>query len=164
MTLISRSLWVRLNRLRTEVGLFRSTMRKWGLVPSANCKCRAEEQTANHTASCLLYHPLNGTLGLAALDDDTDVDWLKTTIHSTPDDTIGPNEEVNVLVSLVIRPLTLMLGSRILNVGDAFLLMKVYVFNFLSLFLHLVRVGFGPALWEMEIATPYNYDSVRVTK
>jgi len=49
-----------------------------GLGAPANCRCRAEEQTADHIlASCLLYHPLNGTLGLAALDDDT-VDWLQT--------------------------------------------------------------------------------------
>jgi len=49
-------------------------MHKWGLVPSANCRCgRAEEQTADHIlAFCPLYHPPNGTLGLA-------VDWLQTT-------------------------------------------------------------------------------------
>jgi len=38
-----------------------------------------------------LYHPPNGRLGLAALDDDT-VDWLKR-LHWTSDDKIGPNEE-----------------------------------------------------------------------
>jgi len=39
---------------------------------------RRDEQTADHIlASCPLYHPLKGTLGLAALDDDT-VDWLQT--------------------------------------------------------------------------------------
>jgi len=54
-------------------------MHKWGMVPSENCRCGAEEQTPNHIlASCSLYHPPNGTLGLAALDDDT-VDWLKRT-------------------------------------------------------------------------------------
>jgi len=64
-------------------------MHKWGLVPSANCRCGAEEQTADHIlASCSLYHPSNGKLGLAALDDDT-VDWLKT----TSDGTIDPHEE-----------------------------------------------------------------------
>jgi len=72
--------WVRLNRLRTGVGLFRSTMHKWGLVPSVNCRCGAEEQTADHIlVSCPLYHPSlpsNETLSLAALDDDT-ADWLK---------------------------------------------------------------------------------------
>ena len=29
-----RPAWVRLNRLRTGVGLFRSTLRKWGMAPS----------------------------------------------------------------------------------------------------------------------------------
>jgi len=67
------------NRLRTGVRLFRSTMHKWDLVPSADCRCGEEEQTADHIlASCPLYHPPNGTLGLAALDDNT-VDWLQTT-------------------------------------------------------------------------------------
>jgi len=48
-----RPSWVELNRLRTGVGLFRSTMHKWGLIPSANCRCGAEEQTADHIlASC----------------------------------------------------------------------------------------------------------------
>jgi len=56
-----------------------STMPKWGLVPSANCRCGAKEQTTNHIlASCPLYHPPNETLGLATLGDDT-VDWLKRT-------------------------------------------------------------------------------------
>jgi len=34
-----------------------------------------------HTSFLLLYHPPNGTLGLAALDDDAVV-WLKTTTLS----------------------------------------------------------------------------------
>jgi len=56
-------------------------MHKWGLVPSANGRSGAEEQTANHIlASCPLYHPPNGTLGLGALDDVT-VKWLKRTIR-----------------------------------------------------------------------------------
>jgi len=54
-------------------------MHKWGLVPSANCRCGAEEQTADHMlASCPLYYPPNATLDLVALDDGT-VDWLKRT-------------------------------------------------------------------------------------
>jgi len=72
---LTRPSWVRRNRLRSGVGLFRSTMHKWGLVPSANCRCGAEEQTADHILpSCTLYHPPNLTLGLMALDDDT-VEW-----------------------------------------------------------------------------------------
>jgi len=51
-------------------------MHKWSLVPLANCRCGAEEQTADYIlASFPLYHPPNGP-GLAALDDDT-VGWLK---------------------------------------------------------------------------------------
>jgi len=50
-----------------------------GLVPSANCRCGAEEQTVYHIlASCTLYHPPIDKLGLAILDDDS-VDWFKTT-------------------------------------------------------------------------------------
>ena len=48
-----RPVWVRLNRLRTGVGLFRSTMYKWGKAFSAACECGAEEQTADHViATC----------------------------------------------------------------------------------------------------------------
>jgi len=48
-------------------------------MPSANYRCGVEKQTADHIlASCPVYHPPNGTLGLAALDDDT-VDRLKRT-------------------------------------------------------------------------------------
>jgi len=55
-------------------------MHKWGLVSLANCRCGAEEQTADYIlASCPLYYPPNGKLGLVALDDDTVQDWLKTT-------------------------------------------------------------------------------------
>jgi len=55
-------------------------MHKWGLVPLMNCRCGAEKQTADHIlASCPLHHPPNGTLGLAALDDDT-VNWLTTAL------------------------------------------------------------------------------------
>jgi len=45
---VPRFSWVRLNCLRTGGGLFRSTMHKWGLVTSANCRCGAKEQTADH--------------------------------------------------------------------------------------------------------------------
>jgi len=79
---LPRPSWVRLNRLRTGVGLFRSTMHKWSLVTSANNRDAAEDQTADHIlASCLLYHPPKGTLGLAALDHNT-VDWLQRTAVS----------------------------------------------------------------------------------
>jgi len=54
-------------------------MHKWGLVPSANCSCGAEQQTADHIlASCPLYHLPNGTLDLAGIVDGT-ANWLKRT-------------------------------------------------------------------------------------
>jgi len=78
---LPRPSWVRLNRLRTGIGLFRSTMHKWGLVRAlGELQMRSRGTTTDHIlASCLVYHPPNGTLGLAALDDDT-VDWFQATV------------------------------------------------------------------------------------
>ena len=45
---LPRAAWVKLNRLRTGVGLFHSSMHKWSLTPSPNCECGASEQTADH--------------------------------------------------------------------------------------------------------------------
>jgi len=53
-----------------------STMHKWGLVPSANCSCGAEEQTTDHILASSPIPLSKWTLGLAALDDDT-MDWLQ---------------------------------------------------------------------------------------
>jgi len=50
-----------------------------GLSALSELQMRAKEQTADHIlASCPMYHPPNGTLSLAARDDDT-VNWLQTT-------------------------------------------------------------------------------------
>ena len=49
-----RTSWVKLNRLRTGIRRFYSSMYKWGLAPSPNCKRGATEQTADHViSSCL---------------------------------------------------------------------------------------------------------------
>jgi len=40
---LSRRAWVRLNRLRTGVGRFRSCLYKWSMASSAACECGAEE-------------------------------------------------------------------------------------------------------------------------
>ena len=74
-----RPAWVRLNRHRTGVGLFRSTMHKWGMAPSPACECGADEQTADHLIiSCSIYRHPNGPGGLAS-DDMTLKDWLLNT-------------------------------------------------------------------------------------
>ena len=73
---LSRAAWVKLNRLRTGVGRFHSSMHKCGLAPSPNCEFGASEQTADHvlTASPIHRAP-HGARGLAVLDDETQC-WL----------------------------------------------------------------------------------------
>ena len=44
---LPQAAWVKLNCLQTGVGRFHSSMHKWGLAPSPNCKCGASEQTAD---------------------------------------------------------------------------------------------------------------------
>ena len=74
--LLPRPSWVKLNRLRTGVGLFRSTMHKWGMAAKATCECGAEEQTADHIiSSCPIYHHPNGARGLVSIDESTEA-WL----------------------------------------------------------------------------------------
>ena len=46
-----KTFWVKLNRLRTGIERFHSSMYKWGVAPSPNCECGASEQTANHIIS-----------------------------------------------------------------------------------------------------------------
>ena len=53
---LPRAAWVRLNRLRTGVGRFHSSMHKWGLAPSPNCECGASEQTADHVLTACPIH------------------------------------------------------------------------------------------------------------
>jgi len=78
MTLPRRA-WVRLNRLRTSVGRFRSCLYKWGMASSAACECGAEEQTSDHVVlQCLIHRPLHGLHGLRVLDDVT-TEWLLNT-------------------------------------------------------------------------------------
>ena len=79
MTLLSRTVWIRLNHLRTGVGRFRSYLYRWGMASSATCECGAEEQTVDHVAlQYPIHRPPDGLYGLKVLDDETIV-WLLNT-------------------------------------------------------------------------------------
>ena len=69
---LPRVAWVKLNRLRTGVGRFHSSMQKWGLAPSPNCECGASEQTAAHVlTACPIHRAPHEARGLTVLDDET---------------------------------------------------------------------------------------------
>ena len=69
---LPRAAWFKLNRLRTGVGQFHSSMHKWSLAPSPNCECGASEQTADHVLTvCRIHREPHGARGLTVLDDET---------------------------------------------------------------------------------------------
>ena len=73
---LPRAAWVKLNRLRTGVGRFHSSMYKWGLAPLRNCECGASEETADHVlTACPIHRAPHGARGLTILDDETRC-WL----------------------------------------------------------------------------------------
>ena len=73
---LPRAAWVKLNRLRTGVGQFHSSMQKWSLAPSPNYECGASEQTADHVLTvCPIHRAPRGARGLTVLDDETRC-WL----------------------------------------------------------------------------------------
>ena len=79
---LPRVAWVKLNCLWTSVGRFHSSMHKWGLAPSLNCKCGASEQTTDHVlTACPIHWAPHGAQGLTVLDDKTRC-WLNNTIAS----------------------------------------------------------------------------------
>ena len=81
-------LGVKLNRLRTGVGRFHSSMHIWGLAHSPHCKCGASEQTADHVlTACPIHWAPHGARDLTVLDDETRC-WLNnTTAASDPEST-----------------------------------------------------------------------------
>ena len=56
MTLPRRA-WVRLNRLRTGFGRFRSCMYKWGMASSLACECGAEQTVDHVVPHCPVHRP-----------------------------------------------------------------------------------------------------------
>ena len=79
---LPRAAWVKLNRLRTGVGRFHSSMHNWGLAPSPNCEYIASEQTADHVlTACSIHRAPHGARGLTVLDDETRC-WLNNTTAS----------------------------------------------------------------------------------
>ena len=79
---LPRAAWVKLNRLRTGVGRFHSSMHKCGLAPTSNCECGASEQTADHVlTACPIHRAPHGARGLTVLDDETRC-WLNNTTAS----------------------------------------------------------------------------------
>ena len=76
---LPRRAWVRLNRLRTGVGRFRSCLYKWGMASSVACECGSEEPTVDHVVlQCPIHRPPHGLNGLTVLDDET-IEWLLNT-------------------------------------------------------------------------------------
>ena len=75
---LTRTAWVKLNRLRTGVGRFDSSMHTWGLASSAKCECGVSEQTADHIIlTCPMHRALQRIMGLIVLDDKTRC-WLNS--------------------------------------------------------------------------------------
>jgi len=76
---LPRTAWVRLNRLRTGVGSFRSCLYKWRMASPEACECGTEE-TADHVVlQCPIHRPPYGLHDLTVLDDET-IEWLLNTI------------------------------------------------------------------------------------
>ena len=80
---LPRAPWVKLNRLGTDVGRFHSSMHKWSLTLSSNCKCGASDQTADHVlTACPIHRAPHGARSLTILDDETRW-WLNNITPST---------------------------------------------------------------------------------
>ena len=73
---LSRTGWVKFNRLQTGVGRFHTSMHRWGLAASPNCECGASKQTADRVlTACPLHQATHGARGLMVLNDETRC-WL----------------------------------------------------------------------------------------
>ena len=75
---LPRRQWTLLNRLRTGVGRFKASLRKWGLADGGACECGEPEQNADHIlTTCPLYKPPSEA-GLYDVGPEMRT-WLKTT-------------------------------------------------------------------------------------
>jgi len=75
---LSRTVWVHLNRLHTDVGRFLSCLHKWSIIPSAVCECGAEEHFDDHSVlQCPIHRPPHGLRGLTV--NDGTIEWLLNT-------------------------------------------------------------------------------------
>ena len=80
---LTRTAWVKLNRLHIGIGHFGSSMHKWGLASSVKYKCGTSEQTADHIIlQCPIHRAPRGIMGLTVLDDKTRC-WLNSVTAST---------------------------------------------------------------------------------
>ena len=80
---LTRTAWVKLNRLRTGVWCFGSSMRKWGLASSAKSEYGASEQTADHNIlTCPIHRAPRGIMGLTVLNDETRC-WLTPSLPAS---------------------------------------------------------------------------------
>ena len=62
---LPRTAWIRLNRLCTGLGRFRSCLYKWDTASSAACECVAKEQTSDHVVlECPIHRPPHCTARL----------------------------------------------------------------------------------------------------
>ena len=79
---LPRTSWVKLNRLRTGVRRFYSSMYKWGVALSPNGEYGVTDETADYVILTYLIHRApRGVAGLMVLDDHTRC-WLNTTTAS----------------------------------------------------------------------------------
>ena len=109
---------VKLNRLRTGVGRFHSSMHKGGLAPSPNCECGASEQTADHVlTACPINWAPHGARGLAVLDHETRC-WVRRRlkgIHSKPDTNRTGAEGLSFYYPRLLNCLDQMLAVMLLS-------------------------------------------------
>ena len=73
---LHRPSWVRANHLSTGVGLFRSTVYRWGMAPTTVGECGVEEKTAHYIITSLpIFHHPSREFRLES-DDEKTVAWL----------------------------------------------------------------------------------------